>query len=143
MPEKRHTTLRARVFILEDENGEQRAALSVDKDDNALIHFNDKEGRNRLFVGVTPEGTPRVSLQYAHGKGSIQLEANDRINSAALIIAGPTGRAQVLLGIAPNGAPLIALLDQDGKRVFPLSSPDAPDDDSGSKGFDWDQLLRH
>lgn len=144
---KSRKKVRIQELILEDANGRERGGLTVDGDDNALIYFKDGAGKVRLFVGLTTDGTPRMSLQYAKGKGSIQFEANDSLNSAAMIISGPSGRAQVIVGIAANGIPAMALFDGDGNRLYPQTDSQAsgepnnpPGDTSG--GFDWDNLLK-
>lgn len=140
---KRKKVVKAQEFVLEDEEGRERAALRIDREKNALVSFKDQQGRMRLFAGLTPDGTPRVCLEYGGGKGSIQLEANDDINSAALIITGPSGTAQVMLGISRNGLPAFALLDEEGKRLFPLgpTKPDAPRGPQDSV-VDWDDILK-
>lgn len=135
--------LRAREFVLEDDQGRERVVLKTDQDGNTVTNFLDNNGVVRMFMGLTPDGTPRVCLTYADGKGSIQLEANDRLNSAAVIIAGPKGKAQVILGVSANGLPAIALLDEEGNRLFPLEAQQPPPEKvRKAGGFDWDDLLR-
>ncbi len=144
---KSRKKVRVRELLLEDDNGRERGGLTIDGDDNALIYFKDDAGKVRLFMGLTTEGTPRMSLQYAKGKGSIQLEANDSLNSAAMIISGPSGRAQVIVGIAANGIPAVALFDGEGNRLYPQGDAPAPGDQNNPPGdapggFDWDNLLK-
>ena len=140
---KKQDTVRAKEFILEDSEGRERVHLSMGNEDSIVLSFKDEKGKTRLYMGLTQDGTPRLGLEYAEGKGSIQLEANDKLNSAALIIVGASGKAQVLLGVAQNGHPAIALYDNDGKQVFPATPPTEDghlNDDLG--GFDWDDILR-
>ncbi len=139
---------RAQEFVLEDKNGNIRARLTNDAVGNALLCFNDDNNRTRLFVGVTPDGTPRLGLNYANGKGSVQIEASDMLNSSGLVVTGPSGKVQILLGIAKNGLPAIALFDQEGNLLFPVASgkkASAPDDIShwseGLGDFNWDDIL--
>lgn len=135
--------LRAQEFVLEDKNGKERVHMSMGKEDSIVMSFKDESGKTRLYMGLTQDGTPRVGLEYAEGKGSIQLEANDKLNSAALIIVGSTGKAQVLLGVAQNGHPAIALYDNDGKQVFPIQQPNNDSHlNDDLDGFDWDDVLR-
>jgi hypothetical protein len=94
-----------------------------------------------MFLGLTANGTPRITLMYADGKGSIQLEANNTLNTAGLLITGPTGKVQVVLAIDRKGAPVIALLDENGKVLFPRASSDSDDTSTPQGGFDWDTLL--
>lgn len=139
---KKRKPLRVQELVIENDRGEERARLGVDSEDNVVLKFIDGEGNSRLYIGLSAEGTPRIGLHYASGKGSIQLEANDKLKSAALIIVGPCGKAQVLLGIARNGHPAIALYDEAGNQVF----PDQPGSDGGNwnddlESFDWDDIL--
>ncbi len=112
-------TLRTRKIILEDEEGTAKAELEIDKRGNAILHFNDDKNQSRLYLGITPEGTPRIGLSYAEGKGSIQLEANDKLNSSAIVFCGPDGKPQILLGIANTGLPAFGLYDSEGKLLYP------------------------
>ncbi len=136
---KKKKTIRANEFILEDEQGKPVARLGKDGVGNVVLHFPGVPEQTRLYAGITPDGTPRIGLTYCDGKGSIQLEANDRFRTGALIIAGPEGKTRVLIGIGDNGFPIIALVDKDGKIVF-SSMPPGPD--GGSTSFDWDSVLR-
>ncbi len=112
-------TVRAKHFILEDENGNKKAELLVDRQNNVVLHFIDESGQSRLYLGITSEGTPRIGLTYGGGKGSIQIEANDKLNSSAIVFCGTEGKPQILLGIANTGIPAIGLYDKDGKLIFP------------------------
>lgn len=140
---KKKDTVRTQELIIEGPGGEERARIGTDKDMNTVLSFKDGEGKSRLYLGLTRDGTPRIGLHYANGKGSIQLEASDKLDSAALIIVGQTGKVQVLLGVARNGQPTIVLYDDDGKQVFP-APPDGEEGDwkSETEGFDWDDILR-
>lgn len=111
--------VRVKHFILEDSNGNKKAELLVDRQNNAVLHFIDGLGQSRLYVGITSEGTPRIGLTYGGGQGSIQLEANDKLNSSAIVFCGVEGKPQILLGIANTGIPAIGLYDKNGKLIFP------------------------
>lgn len=115
----RFDSIRTRRFILEDGKGAIKAEFVIDKDKNVVLRFIDDLGQTRLYIGLTSDGTPRIGLTYGNGKGSIQLEANDRLNSSAIVFCGTEGRPQILLGIANTGNPAIGLYDSDGKLLFP------------------------
>ncbi len=83
------------------------------------MHFVDGLGQSRLYLGITSEGTPRIGLTSGGGKGSIQLEANDKLNSSAIVFCGVEGKPQILLGIANTGIPAIGLYDKNGRLIFP------------------------
>ena len=138
---RRKKKIRVRELILEDENGNETAHLGTDETGKTVLSFWDDAKKARLYVGLEADKTPRIGLTYAQGKGSIQLEANDRLQSAALMIAGPGGRVQVLLGIARNGTPALVLYDDDGRLLYPIIA-EGDDGGDGPAGFDWDDLLR-
>ena len=140
----RKKTVRAREFVLEDENGRERAALRTDVAGNSLLHFRGLNGETRLFAGVTPEGTPRIALMYADGKGSIQLEANDGLDSAAIIISSPNSKAKVAVAIAPNGVPTIIMFNDQGETVFSETAARADKHfPPNGESFDWNSLLHN
>jgi hypothetical protein len=137
-------TVRAREFILEDAEGRERAALRMDGANNTLIHFRGPEGQTRCFMGVTDNGTPRIALLYANGKGMIELEASDSLNTAAVIIAGPNGKAKVVLALTNCEVPTIVLYDEHGKPAWMEHAVNEPEATSPLSGDypDWDSFLR-
>jgi hypothetical protein len=139
---RRKKQVRASEFVLEDSEGRERARMEMDGADNAVLSFKAPDGATRLFLGVTPEGTPRLCLSYADGRGSIQLEANDRLKSAAMVVTGPNGKAQVMLGIAADGSPVMMLLDADGNVLYQSAASDGGSGPDTGYSFDWDSLLR-
>lgn len=140
----RRKVIRAREFVLEDANGRERAALKIDGVDNALLFFRGPDGSVRCFIGVTPDGTPRIALQYAGGKGMIELEASDRLKTAALVLSGPNGKSKAVLAVAPNGVPAIVLYDEHGQPAWAEDAalPTELDPGLDSTFRDWDSLLR-
>ena len=139
----RKDTVRAREFILEDAEGRERAALRMDSSDNTLLLFRGVEGEVRCFTGVTPSGTPRIGMFYANGKGSIVLEANDQVNTAAIILSGPNGNSKATIAITSSGVPVIALYDDKGKAASVHHAGNKQETvKSGSTFTDWDSLLR-
>lgn len=137
---RRKKTVKAREFVLEDGEGNERAALRIDGQQNTVLQFKDHRGNVRMLLEIKADGTPRIALEYADGKGSIQLEANDVLNSAGILIAGPNGKVRVILGIAQTGEPAIGVLDEDGQILFRQAGSCAENDIA--MGFDWDHLLR-
>lgn len=134
----RQDTIRGRAFVLEDGQGITRAALRMDGVGNTVFSFHEADGTTRMFLGLTPEGTPRISMSYGGGAGSIQMEANDKLNMASVILTAPTGQIRLVLAIAQNNEPAFALLDKDGRMLFPQrivesAGMEFPQDGSG----DW------
>ncbi len=140
--QRRRKTVKAQEFVLEDDEGKERAALRMDSAQNAFLLFRDSGGNIRLHAGVSSHGTPHVDLHYAGGKGSIQLEASDQSNTAALTITGPGGTVQAAIGVARNGMPVIVLLDKEGNVVFPPEAAEAGADLARwAEANDWPELL--
>ena len=139
-----HKTLRAQEIILESPDGRELAALHQDKQGNVALSFRGPNGETRLSVGTSPTGMSHISLYYANGKGSIELEANDALNSAGMIVVGPSGKVQVLIGVTENGLPAFALLDNDGRPVMSSMDTAAPQQQPAEaiESFDWDSILR-
>jgi len=140
----RKKRIRAREFVLEDATGRERAALRMDGADNTLLHFRDMDGRTRCFMGVTPYGTPRISFNYGNGKGTIELEANDELDTASLILTSPHGRAKIVLVITAGGLPGILVYDERGAPrsvILHAAAPEEPLPEGGS--IDWDSFFRH
>lgn len=136
-------TVRAREFILEDNQGRERASLRTDKADNTLLVFRGPGGDMRMHMGVTSDGTPRVTLHCPDNKGRVELEANARLNSATLLVSSSDGEAGIAVAITPNGIPAIVIFDRNGKPVFVKCgiSPASETLDEESF-FDWNTLLR-
>jgi hypothetical protein len=135
-------TVRAQEFILEDEDGMERAALRMDSAQNASLLFRDPGGNIKLHAGVSADGTPRVDLHYSAERGVVRIEASDQSNIAALTITGPNGTIQVAIGVARNGTPVLALLDEEGSVVFPPEAAKAGADLARlAEDNDWRELL--
>jgi len=140
---KRRKSLRVRDLVLEDDAGRPRAQLHLDENDNTVLKFVDTRGVCRMLMGITADGSPRIILSYAKGKGRIEIEASDKLNSAGVLLTGLKGKVQAVLAIAGNGLPVVALFDEEGFGLFPdhfkgmrLSDINWPED------FDWDDILR-
>lgn len=135
---RRIRAVKAQEFILEDSAGKERAALRTD-DGNTVLQFKDAHGNVRMFLQLDADGTPLITLEYANGQGSIQIEANDVHNCAGVVITGPSGSAQVVLGMAEGGEPAIGLVDKNGqirfRQVGCCATGETP------AGFDWDSML--
>lgn len=136
---RRRKTVRAREFILEDAEGEERAALRTDSE-NTVLQFKDAHGNVRMLLQLAADGTSQITLKYANGRGSIMLEANDIHNCAGIRIAGSQGSAQVVLGMTGAGEPTIGLVGEDGKVLFRQVGSATPARSLAE--FDWDSILR-
>jgi len=83
--------VRARSFVLEDENGKRRAVLGVDKDGPSLV-ITDENGKPRVTLGMS-NGGPSLGLSDEKGKiratlivlkdgPCLHLHENDKIRVA-------------------------------------------------------------
>ena len=139
----RKKTVRAREFILEDAKGQERAALRMDNSGNSLLLFRGPDQKIRCFVGTTADGTPRVTLLYGNGKGTIELEANDKLNTAGVAICGTTGKAKLVFAVTADGIPAIVAYDVNGvPMVAPQTEQPTDSDSSEMDCIDWDRFLR-
>ena len=139
----RKKTIRAREFILEDDKGQERAALRMDSAGNSLLLFRGPDKKIRCFVGTTADGTPRLTLLYGNGKGTIELEANDQLNTAGVAICGATGKAKLVFAVTADGIPAIVAYDASGTPIVAHPASPAPLDDPAEMNYmDWDRFLR-
>ena len=139
----RKKTIRAREFILEDNQGQERAALRTDSAGNSLLLFRGSDKKVRCFIGTTADGTPRVTLSYGNGKGTIELEANDQLNTAGIAICSAGGKAKLVFAVTADGIPAIVAYDASGTPmvahpVTPITATESTNMDF----MDWDRFLR-
>ena len=138
-PASREKTLRAREIILEDHQGRERAALRHDENGNVVFTLAGSDGAPRLSLSAAANGMPRIHLSYAEGKGSIELEANDRLNSAGMIIVGAEGNVQALMGVTGDGMPALALFDACGNPLTAHRNIEKPPA-AKTRPIQWDRL---
>jgi len=132
-------SIRASRIILEDSEGRDRIRMTPDEGGSSCISFLDGHGKTRLAMGLTDGRVPHLSLNYADGKCGLEIEVNDELKSAGMIISGPQGRLQVLIGLTADGMPALALFDKSGRLLFPMKI-DNPESAS-EYSYDWDKLL--
>jgi hypothetical protein len=113
----RPTDVRARSFIVADENGTERAALAVDKHGPAL-RLLDKKGNLRVVLAVDKDG-PGLDLFDEKDNLNVVLGANK--DGAVLALADEDGKAGASLVAIKEGAG-VRLSDKDGKTRARLST---------------------
>ena len=127
--------VRAEAFIVEDENGKDRAVLSVTKDGPYLALYDkngksrawlavdkdipgltlyDKNGKSRAELDVLKNG-PRLSLFDENGKSCIGLAVIEE--GPLLLLDDKNGKSRAWLAVEKNG-PSLSLLDEKGKIRF-------------------------
>lgn len=130
--------LRSNRFVLEDQQGKMRAALSVTKEGDPLLGLLDREGNDRLVLSVDPAGNPRLNLFDDEGKarafltvlegepsfGLLDVGGKARVllfmheKEARLVLADAGGSTRILLSVDETDQPLAALLDRKGDLVW-------------------------
>jgi len=106
-------TVRANMFILEDENGKPRAALAALKDGPVLSLF-DENGKPRAGLAVAKDG-PRLGLLDENGKYRAALVVAK--DGSRLSLFDETGKERAMLGVAADG-PGLVLLDAAEKVIW-------------------------
>jgi hypothetical protein len=102
--------IRARGFVLEDENGNGRAGLGVDKDGPALVLYGEN-GRMRATLSALKDG-PALSFYDEQGHERAALTVlNGR---PGFWLLDENGKRRVMLA-AIKGSPNLVLSDEDGK----------------------------
>jgi hypothetical protein len=113
--------VRAREFILEDENGNNRARLSMGNDGPTLALF-DEKGKNRAKLSAFKDG-PGLYLFDENGKPRAVLSAFK--DGPGLNLADENSKGGVML-IADKNGPALILYDENGKVMWQASNPTAP-----------------
>ena len=105
--------VRARNFVLVDENGKMRAGLTVLKYGPGL-NLIDENGKIRAQLGVGMNG-PGLFLLDENGKGRTQLIAG--MNGPELFLLDENGKTRAGLIVLKAG-PRLDFHDENGKAIF-------------------------
>jgi len=101
--EKRMATeLRARAFILEDENGKRRAILSLFADGSPALSLYDANGKTRALLTMDTDGNPALGLFDANQKAGAMLNVFTD-GGPALSLSDANGKARTKLGVLKDG----------------------------------------
>jgi hypothetical protein len=116
--------IRARSFILEDENGKERAAL-VGSKDGASLEMLDENGKVRAKMSVDKDGS-MLLLSDENGKLRAGLSAHKF--GAGLVLYDENGKYRAMLGTGKDG-PSLSLTDEKGKdrAVLGTTKTETPD----------------
>ena len=105
------------ALYLNDENGKERAELTVAADGRASLGFYDAAGNQRVVVGEGPsaQGQAGIGVFSADGNqvASLSSAASGEVNIT--LYDNKTGLARAGLGLAADGAPALVLFDQNGR----------------------------
>ena len=122
-------TVRANRFILEDENGNERASLGVDKDGPALI-LHDEKGNTRARLAVFKDALG-LSLLDENGKARAALGMTEEGREPGLWLYDEKGQPRAAL-TALKDEPGLWLYDEKGQTRAKL---DVSDTEGGLRAF--------
>jgi hypothetical protein len=108
---------RAREFILEDENGNARARLSMTEGEPTLALY-DEKGKPRIEMSVNRDG-PELALLDENGKLRAQLAVVG--DAMQMVLLDSQERFRAGLAADKNGAVGMELADHNGKRRIGLT----------------------
>ena len=105
------------ALYLNDENGKERAELTVAADGRAALGFYDTAGNQRVVVGdgASSQSQAGIGVFSADGNqvASLSSTASGEVNIT--LYDNKTGFALAGLGLAADGAPALVLFDQNGR----------------------------
>lgn len=105
------------ALYLNDENGKERAELTVAADGRASLGFYDAAGNQRVVVGdgAAAQSEAGIGVFSAAGNqvASFSSSASGEVNIT--LYDNKSGLARAGLGLAADGAPALVLFDQNGK----------------------------
>ncbi|MCX6575298.1 MAG: hypothetical protein NTV82_02770 [Candidatus Aminicenantes bacterium] len=114
--------IRARSFILEDENGIPRAMLIVDKDGSRLS-LHDETGKGRVALGALKDG-PGLTLIDKNGTGRAGLAVIK--DGPGLMLNDENGDTRAVLGALKDGPVLALYNENNANRVGLTVTKDGP-----------------
>jgi hypothetical protein len=132
------------MLVMYDSKRNARLALGVRQDDVPGFSIKDQDGRLRFGIGFMEDGTSRLEIGGAGGKGSaiVRVEPDGVAHlsvlrgencavalgttpegTAGLSGYDPDGKHRIALGVQPGGQPVLQLLDETGKVTFAAPQP--------------------
>lgn len=128
--------VKARKFVLEDEQGRVRAELQSAPNGAVALSFHDTAGKMCALLGLDPRQAPtlallkdgkvKAGLELGRNNGQPQLVLNgpskasvgvgfdDRTGNAAVVIHDQSGTPRVSICMTPAGKTEVSLFDEAG-----------------------------
>ncbi|MGA9722869.1 MAG: hypothetical protein WBQ86_10460 [Candidatus Binatus sp.] len=116
-PEKTRERVDARLFVLRDESGRERAKLGVTDTGATSLTLYDPQEKERLSIFVLADGSSTVAL-YDDQKIRIMLSHSEMMGVEGLSILGPDRKNGIYLLVSSEGHPSFDISDQRGMVVF-------------------------
>ncbi|HEY2953842.1 MAG TPA: hypothetical protein VGK89_01190 [Candidatus Eisenbacteria bacterium] len=101
----------ARELVIVDERGKPRATLGVLGGCPSML-LNDENGEMRAAVTLKSDGSPVMALSDAKGTVRVALHVGDE--GAVLTLADMTRQARAQVAVAATGEPMLSLMDEAG-----------------------------
>ena len=117
--------VRARLFLVVDEHGKERAQLGLSSDGEALLSLLDERQTHRAGFGLYAGGEPYLRLAEKHGRTRLSLQAMDGDRGGRMTgvyLADDRARPRATLTVDGSGAPTMSFLDDDARSRFWVSS---------------------
>ena len=122
--------LRARAFVLVDEQGTTLARLGRLPHGVLGLGFYDDGRRSRILLSVKEDGTSSLNLFSKGGRSGALLNAS-RTGGASLRLLDAHWKSRATVATWPNGAPFLRFADRNGKDRILLGSTDLKVEPSG------------
>lgn len=132
---KGQAEVRARRFVLEDDDGSVRAQLQSAGNGAVALTFHDTAGKLGALLGLDPKQAPTLAL-VQDGKKKVSVELDRESGQPSLTLEGPAdskvvvgfgeqhqagvtihdqaGRLRLRISVAPDGSTEVALYDNKG-----------------------------
>lgn len=113
-------TVEAEEFRLEDKEGRLRASLRMTPEGSPALTLHDEEGSARLVMGIGSEGSPSVEIFDRGGKVRASLGL-DPAGSSRLLLSDRDGRPRASLALGTSGMPILGFVDENGRCRLELT----------------------
>ena len=111
----------AQLFVLRDEQGNERAKLGVTDTDATALTLYDIRGKERVSIFVLADGSSTVALYDDSGLPRTMLARGETPGVEGLTIRGPDRQNGFYLLVSSEGDPSFDISDQRGVSLFSLS----------------------
>ena len=122
--------LRARAFVLVDEQGTLLARLGRLPHGVLGLGFYDDGRRSRILLSVNEDGTSSLNLFSKGGRSGALLSAS-RTGGASLRLLDANWKSRATIATWPNGAPFLRFADRRGRDRILVGSTELKVEPSG------------
>jgi hypothetical protein len=117
--------VKARMFLVVDDRGKERAQLGLSTDGEALLSLLDARETHRASFGLYDGGEPYLKLAEKRGRTRVWLQAMDDARdgrNTGLYVADDHANPRATLTVDGRGAPTMSFLDDDERNRIWLGS---------------------